>query len=634
MSRSQPSAPFSHKPIPHRLLSGLAAGVIVGVLLGFTVGYYLIFVNGSLHTPFLRSELRLHISILYGLILIIPGLIVGLIALGRRRGVGMVAQGILILFAIVLFYYGRNRLSIHLWTRFGGIRFLMEILGGLGWAVACWLIYRVLLFFTERSKGWMVRILVALVIVLFGWNIIQMVRPSLSKSTREVLSPPVLPAPKENIKVALIGLDGAWWEVIDPLIESGRMPVLKSLVDRGVRAECQTIKPTLSPLIWTTIATGKMPDKHCITSFRVWTFPITGTVLPLTQVPGSMTELEWMLGRVIRVTPINSTFRMSEAVWNILSEAGLSVGVLNWWASYPAEPVNGYAVSDHALYNKALQLMSDKEFQPDMRSVFPPQLLPELEPLVVNPMEVPVDSIARFIHFQTVQDREAYTNAQDYEILRNDFPMAMFKFSYPEDVTMVRAALYLLKTRPQPDFFAIYLDGLDAMQHWYLPYYFADQHRDILTPENIARFKDLVTGYYVYLDGVLGQFLAALDSNTTVIIVSDHGFDHGILPGARIYDHLSAPPGVFVMAGDGVKHGATISNASVKDITPTILYLFGLPIGKDMDGRVLTEVVSQEPAPVSYVDTYDTRDRGRGRMESSQMDKAILERLRALGYFK
>jgi hypothetical protein len=600
-------------------------------MLGFAIAYYLIRTNGAVFTPFLRGQLCLHMAVLYALLLLIPGLIAGAIALGRRGDIGKIAQGILVLIAVVFFYYGRNRLSIHLWSRSGGIRWVLEIFGALGWAVACWLVYRLLIFIEQHARGWTLRISLGLMVVLCSWNIFQMVR---TPSVKGAITTPILPAPKENTKVALLGLDGAWWEVIDPLVRAGRMPVLKSLIDRGVRAPFQTIKPTQSPLIWTTIATGKMPAKHHITSFRVWTFPITGAVLPLTRVPGSLVELEWMLGRMIQVTPINSTFRMSEAIWNILSEAGLTVGVLNWWASYPAEPVNGYVVSDHALYNKAFEIMTHKGSENDPRAVFPPQLLPQLQPFVVNPMDLPPDSVSRFIHFQSVQDKESYAAIQDYRRFAGDSPAAMFKFSYPEDVTMVRAALYLLKSRPQPDFFAIYLDGLDSMQHWYLPYYFADQHRNILTPENIARFKDLVAEYYVYLDGVLGQFLSALDSNTTIILVSDHGFDHGILRGAQMYDHLSAPPGILVMAGDDVKRGAIISNASVKDVTPTILSIFGLPIGRDMDGRVITEAFQNESASVDYVDTYDTKNRGRGRVEPSQMDKAMLEHLRALGYFK
>ncbi|KPL08180.1 hypothetical protein AMJ86_01610 [bacterium SM23_57] len=243
------------------------------------------------------------------------------------------------------------------------------------------------------------------------------------------------------------------------------------------------------------------------------------------------------------------------------------------------------------------------------------------------------DSVARFIHFETVQDRDWYLNTKDYRVFDEDSEAAMFKFSYPEDVTMVRAALHLLKTKGQPDFFAVYLDGLDSMEHLYLPYHFHEQHHEMLKPENIARLKDVVKEYYVYVDEILGQFLKVLDPSTIVIVVSDHGFDHKLYPGG-IYNHLNAPPGVLLIAGNGIKQGETITNASVKDITPTILTMFGLPVGRDMDGRVLTEIFNTEDVPGTWVNTYDTDVREPGRGAPSQIDKAINERLRALGYVR
>jgi arylsulfatase A-like enzyme len=135
------------------------------------------------------------------------------------------------------------------------------------------------------------------------------------------------------------------------------------------------------------------------------------------------------------------------------------------------------------------------------------------------------------------------------------------------------------------------------------------------------------------VDEFLGRIMSALDPNTIVIIVSDHGFNYGMEPNGN-YNHPNAPPGVFLIAGGDIKHGGTITTASVRDVTPTILALFGLPIGHDMDGKVLTEAFDLENVPVSYIDTYDIKNRQRGRVEPSQMDEAIQERLRALGYTK
>jgi hypothetical protein len=79
MNRLNRSRPFSQ-----RLSSGLASGLIVGALLGLGIAVWLIHMNVSPHTPFLRGELRLHLSAIYALLMIIPGLLVGMFAIGRR----------------------------------------------------------------------------------------------------------------------------------------------------------------------------------------------------------------------------------------------------------------------------------------------------------------------------------------------------------------------------------------------------------------------------------------------------------------------------------------------------------------------------------------------------------------------
>jgi len=613
----------------HRLRSGLVAGMIVGMILGTGFAIRIAQLNSSLYSAYLQAQLRLHLGIIYALIMMVAGLIVGAFVLGRRRRISLVSHGVIVLLSLALFYYVRNRLSIHIFAGAGNLRWLAEIIGSILWGVVCWIAYRVLVWLEEHAKGWIVR---ACAIVASGclvWSIIPLVWVPSVRLTR---SSPILPAPNPDTKVAVIGIDGAWWEIIDPLIQQGRMPVFQHLIERGIRSNLQTLLPTESPRIWTTIATGKVPEKHHITSFTVWKFAITDATLPITRIPESCEELNWMQGFVFQVMPINSTFRKSEAVWDILSDAGLSVGVLNWWASYPAEPVNGYIVSDHALYNRVVAYDIGVKGKAESYTVFPPQLLAELTPLNVEPEDVPVDSVARFIHFRTPQDRDWYINTSDYQLFDRQARASLFKFAYPEDKTMINVALHMLKSRPQPDFFAIYLNGMDPIEHFYLPYYFHERHEGHLLQENVDRLKDLVPEYAVFLDEAIGQIVATLDSNTTVVVVSDHGFDHQYYPGGR-YEHSKAPAGVLIMSGNDIRHGETIS-ASVKDITPTILSLFGLPVGRDMDGRVLTEAMEGEGTPVEYVDTYDTKLRDDPRAEPSRIDAALEERYRALGYVK
>ena len=68
-------------------------------------------------------------------------------------------------------------------------------------------------------------------------------------------------------KVLLIGWDSADWEMIDPLLASGQMPALARLLEEGVRGNLATLQPVLSPMLWTSIATGKRADKHGICGF-------------------------------------------------------------------------------------------------------------------------------------------------------------------------------------------------------------------------------------------------------------------------------------------------------------------------------------------------------------------------------
>jgi len=607
----------------------MVAGMIVGIILGVVFATRIAELNSSLYSAFLQAQLRLHLGIIYALIMMVVGLVAGALFLGRRHHIRLVSHGVIVLLSLALFYYVRNRLSIHVFSGAGSLRWLAEIVGSILWGAVCWGVYRSLLWVEERARAWILRVSVMLASGCLVWSIVPLIWvPSVPLT----VSPPILPAPNPNAKVAVIGIDGAWWEVIDPLIQQGRMPVFQHLIERGVRSSLQTLLPTESPRIWTTIATGKVPEKHHITSYTVWKFAITGTILPITRIPESCDELNWMQGSIIQVMPINSTFRKAEAVWDILSDAGLSVGVLNWWASYPAEPVNGYVVSDHALYNRVVKYDIGVKQQAESYTVFPPQLLTELKPLDVEPEDIPVDSVSRFIHFRSAQDREWYTNTTDYRLFDIQARASLFKFAYPEDKTMIGVALHMLKTRPQPDFFAIYLNGMDPVEHFYLPYYFHERHGGRLLPDNVARLKDLVPEYAVFLDEAIGQIIAALDSNTTIIVVSDHGFDHQYYPEGR-YEHAKAPAGVLIMSGDNIRHGETIS-ASVKDITPTVLSLFGLPVGHDMDGRVLTEAMDGGGTPVTYVDTYDTKIRDNPSAEPSRIDAALQERYRALGYVK
>ncbi len=124
-------------------------------------------------------------------------------------------------------------------------------------------------------------------------------------------------------RAVVIGIDGADWKIIDRLMAEGSMPNLRRLRSRSAWGEIETLTDIpLSPVIWTSVATGKTAAKHGISWFMV------------DRPDGTR-------------VPVRSHNRKTRAIWNILAEHRRKPTVVGWWASYPAEDVGkGIVVSD------------------------------------------------------------------------------------------------------------------------------------------------------------------------------------------------------------------------------------------------------------------------------------------------
>jgi arylsulfatase A-like enzyme len=188
----------------------------------------------------------------------------------------------------------------------------------------------------------------------------------------------------------------------------------------------------------------------------------------------------------------------------------------------------------------------------------------------------------------------------------------------------------------------VYLKGIDGVchLHWVdmLP-----QSGPPVTEEEAEIFGDVITGYYEEMDGVLAEFLAMADDNTTLVLTSDHGHSgpkrqgDGYRMGIAMHD----PTGVLAFWGKDIAGGVELADAGVMDITPTLLALCGLPVADDMDGRVLTEAIDREflrAHPVTTVETYEPAEGESDELGTepieSPIDDEVREQLRALGYIE
>ena len=445
---------------------------------------------------------------------------------------------------------------------------------------------------------------------------------------------PVIESQSTGVKILLIGIDGASFAVIDPLLAAGELPTLGRLIGNGARARLLSDRPMKSPALWTTVATGRERGQHGIVGF--------------TTREGA--DAEPVLA--------NSSMRRTLTIWDILGAAGRSVGVIGWWATWPAEPVRGFLISDR-LNRSRWSEWADGVKQEGL--TYPAELADELLPLVVDPLDPPMDEIHRLIDLDP-QD-EAELRAAKRPVRAHG--LSVLKYALSTQLTYERITDHMLARDPngRPDFTAIFLIANDAISHTFWHYHQPEAF-DGVDPERLARLGPVVSNVYRRNDDYLAHLLAGADSNTVTIIVSDHGFKaSGKLPTSgsrkRLEDAFTAEftdsaeqldevtvgqsgvhhlDGIFVAEGGPILPGSK-TNATLFDVTPTVLALLGLPVPADLPGRVLTEIIDPgflESYPIRGLQSYERLIDREALLAGAEVvnDEATLEMLRSLGYIQ
>lgn len=408
-------------------------------------------------------------------------------------------------------------------------------------------------------------------------------------------------------KVLLIGLDGAGWNIIRPLVRRNKLPNFAHLMRDGVSGTLLSSKPLLSPLIWTTIATGKKPTKHGITDFLVVNHN-SGEEIPVTR-----------------------NLRAVKAFWNILSEQSRTVGVIGWLVTWPSEAINGFMVSDRLTF---LDYDPNKAYPPLSKQVtYPETLLDKLTPMITKPQSITFDTIRRFLDVDLMEFNESIKNVTE--------PVFTATSVIAATETYRKIAMELLREQPK-EVLAVYFKGIDSFGHL-----FASRSQTILPAGDhtgAQKYGRAIQEFYLYQDEILGDLIGAVDDSATVIVVSDHGFETGENRPAGQSEigngHASewhSKEGIVIMKGRDLKKGVTVTGARTVDIAPTVLYLLGLPVAHDMDGDVLTDAFVPNHLrnnPVQYVETFEdakTSPPERHGIASNE-DDAIKRQLQSLGY--
>jgi predicted AlkP superfamily phosphohydrolase/phosphomutase len=405
-------------------------------------------------------------------------------------------------------------------------------------------------------------------------------------------------------KVVLFAIDAATWSVLDPLFERGMLPNIERLRDGGAASELASIQPSSSPVIWTSIATGKAPEKHGITAFVRFPDGDPGNPAPVTR-----------------------TMRRGKALWNILGDTLREVAVVGWFVTWPPEEVRGVLVSDHAHFGDPIE------------TIFPPGYLGKVKATTNEDVTAAMPEFMSYDFDPTKLDRES----DDPEERLNFLVYDRFVRAYGRDDYYKRISAQLLKERV-PDFLAVYLRGTDDVQHGFWKF-MEPEHFDGVTEDQEQRFGRVIEAYWRWTDQAIGELLAFYENeNPLILLVSDHGAGPAVGEFAintPEYLHLSGShrdQGILIANGPGVRKGATVEGAMIYDVTPTILRYLGEPLAKDMDGKPLDALFTGAitDRPIEWVETYDDPADSAAvdsiEHPTSDDDPEILDHLKSLGY--
>jgi type I phosphodiesterase/nucleotide pyrophosphatase len=396
-----------------------------------------------------------------------------------------------------------------------------------------------------------------------------------------------------NQRIVVIGVDGIDVPTLDRLRHAGRLPQLDRLVGRATGV--LTSDPDRDPArVWTTIATGQPPERHGVRSLEARRVAgLEGRLQPGASGWSAITAATDLL-RLTRPTIASGETRLIPAFWEVAARAGLRTAVVHWWATWPASDDSGIVISDRALLRLERGGPQDGEIAPSSL-------------------------------YQALQaswsDRRARAAKESSAAITAELPgdlAAAVKRSAEIDGTLIDlAADPLLGT---PDLLAVYLPGLDIVQHAF----FESQSAGALSPSAAADRLAALEQYYVFLDRSLAR------------IVGDGGAD-----GRSVI--LVTQPGRVEHAGTGLVSlfgniaGTAQVSALPTAVAPTVLHALGVPVARDLASGPLLELFSRAFAdahPVREVASFGARRSFARTGSGAPLDREMIERMRSLGYLR
>ncbi|MFH1277025.1 MAG: alkaline phosphatase family protein [Candidatus Eisenbacteria bacterium] len=488
-------------------------------------------------------------------------------------------------------------------------------------------------------------------------------------------------------RTLILCVDGATWKLADEMED--RLPTFRALQERGTRFDLQSESPLMSPILWTSIASGVSPSEHGVTSFYV-----------------------------------SSANVAAPRLWDMAEERGLDVGILGWPITWPPRPINGFMIP--SLFARGPETYPEEL-----------QFIREVAMMEKGKRKRELDRYSLY-GIRMVQygvKLSTLIEAGRVVTMKGDF---LEKMSAQRFLKLrIHSDLFVeLWDRYRPALATFYNNGIDVTCHYFWKYFEPGGYPQV-TAEEAERYGRMIPDIYAAMDRALGKILHYAPEHLNILVVSDHGLqgmameDSGTIRLIRTENflrrlglenavdgvnlasrvHLKAkrgrgfPPGlanfiedvtvegtgesafvtgvdetggiivnvapgvvlggksllvpgrepcpageiveetdarisgehniyaILLAVGDQTPAGARGGLASIYDVAPTALYMMELPVGENMRGRVLERAFRDgylRDHPPSYT-TYRAPAAAAAE-EDAEADEVLREQLRALGY--
>ena len=403
---------------------------------------------------------------------------------------------------------------------------------------------------------------------------------TISKLERQPTRPPANP-------LLVIGLDGGSWQLIQPLIEKGRVPTFARLAANVRGTTHAAWPPYWSSPAWGAILTGYGIDElgvHEDLAARVNGLPLfeLPLTLDLTLNPVYLVELALVRADVIEPSLAPREALRRPPVWERLSSAGVKTAVIRFPFTYPANDQAHLIVSNRVVSDLWAEMGVEPGRREDLVSPKPrtESLLSWFsEHLVVD------ETALRDILPSSPWPKPADAVMDPTEVVRMTFGNGQRTFLLAEDV---------IRREPDLDVVMLYVVDLDNISHALWAYRFPEQFPQAPPAQaDVDALGPVADRYVEYLDGQIDRLIKAFPTPPNVLLVSDHGQEAAAGAALSLWKGTHSSRGVFMAAGPDIVGQRADLSVSYLDIVPTILDVLRFERPADLSGRSL---LSQQAA--------------------------------------